>query len=235
MSNRHVATDVGRIPTHFLRAPHAVSPSRPGTPRVSMASLLALALDETDYGAVILDDSQHVLYANHQARSELIAPHALLLQGEELQAQRPMDQRALDEAFHAASHRGIRRLISLGEHAQQVSLSVVPLSPEGDWQAPAVLLMIGRSQLCPNLSVQGFAKLHRLSPVEEQVLQGLCQSISPSDIAQRHGVALSTIRTQISNIRVKTCTDSIRSLVHHISMLPPLIGALRRTNSPPQS
>jgi DNA-binding CsgD family transcriptional regulator len=202
---------------------------QPPTALPPLAGLLALALDEMDYGVVLLDDAFRVIYANYQARTDLAELHPLQLLGEELRVLRPADQRPLEEALLAAARRGIRRLVSLGEGEQQVSVSVVPLSLDGNWNAPALMLALGRRQVCANLTVQGFSRLHRLSPGEEQVLQALCMSVSPSEIARRHGVALSTVRTQITNIRTKTGTDSIRALVHQVSMLPPLIGALRHT------
>ncbi len=212
---------------------HALAQRAPNTDGAThtapLTGLLALALDEMDYGVVLLDDSFRVIYANHQARSDLLDNHPLQLLGEELRVLRPVDQRPLEEALLAAAKRGIRRLIHIGEEAQQVSVSVVPLSLGGGWNAPALMLALGRRQVCANLTVQGFARLHRLSPGEEHVLQALCMSVSPSDIARRNGVALSTVRTQITNIRTKTGTASIRDLVHQISMLPPLIGALRYT------
>ncbi len=77
------------------------------------------------------------------------------------------------------------------------------------------------------MSVQGFARAHRLSPGEEQVLSGLCAGQTPMEVAASHGVAISTVRTQIANIRAKTGTDSIRDLIQQVAVLPPLVGALR--------
>jgi hypothetical protein len=41
------------------------------------------------------------------------------------------------------------------------------------------------------------------------------------------GVAFSTVRTQIGNIRQKTGAPSIRALVQQVAVLPPLMGVLR--------
>ena len=40
-------------------------------------------------------------------------------------------------------------------------------------------------------------------------------------------VAVSTVRTQIGSIRIKTGASSIRELVRQVAVLPPLVGALR--------
>jgi DNA-binding CsgD family transcriptional regulator len=75
--------------------------------------------------------------------------------------------------------------------------------------------------------VHGYAREHRLSPSEEQVLGALCEGCSPNAIAARNGVKIATVRTQIANIRAKTGAESIRDLVQQVAVLPPLVGALR--------
>lgn len=223
-------TDVGAACARHRSEGGALRPRMLGIPPVPLpqASVLALALDEMDYGIVVLDDAFQVLHANHQARKELRLGAPLSLEASVLRVATAVDQRALEEALLAAVRRGIRRLVCLGEAQQRMRVSVVPLPVGGGWRAPAVMLALERSQACAHLTVQGFARLYRLSPGEEQVLQALCLAQNPAEIARQHGVALSTVRTQITNIRTKTGTDSIRDLVHHMSMLPPLIGALRQ-------
>lgn len=194
----------------------------------SLSSLLAQTLDEVDYGVLVLDDGLRIVYANHLARTDLRGSHPLQLHGQELRVRQAVDLHTLEDALRAALRRGIRRLISLGEGAERVSVSVVPLAVDGQ-RAPALMLALGKRQLCANLSVQGFSRIYRLSPGEEHVLAALCSGMRPADVARMNGVALSTVRTQIANIRTKTGADSIRTLVQNVSMLPPLVGALRHS------
>ncbi|MFM2330087.1 MAG: hypothetical protein RLZZ494_2190 [Pseudomonadota bacterium] len=223
-------TDAGALCGRHPSDGGALRPRMLGIPPIPLpqASVLALALDEMDYGVVLLDESFQVLHANHQARVALCPGMVLTLDGTALRVGTAADQRVLEEALLAAVRRGIRRLICLGDGEQRMRVSVVPLPVGGGWRSPAVMLAVERTQACARLTVQGFARLCRLSPGEEQVLQALCLAQDPAEIARQHGVALSTVRTQITNIRTKTGTDSIRDLVHHMSMLPPLIGALRQ-------
>ena len=72
-----------------------------------------------------------------------------------------------------------------------------------------------------------FAREHQLTAAEQQVLQSLCAGLQPQEIAQRHGVAISTVRTQIASVRAKTATESIRDLVAMVAQLPPMQGVLR--------
>ncbi|MBC8056957.1 MAG: helix-turn-helix transcriptional regulator, partial [Rhizobiales bacterium] len=120
-----------------------------------------------------------------------------------------------------------RKLLTLGEGAQRVSVSVVPLSLPDSASEPVTLVMLGKRQVCEVLSVQGFAHSHGLTAAETRVLAALCRGTPPSAIAAEVGVAISTVRTQIGNIRLKTGAESIRALVQQVAVLPPLMGVLR--------
>ena len=202
-----------------------------------MARLMAKVLDEIDYGLILVADGHHVLHANHAARAELTEYHPLQLLGRELRPRLEKDVAPLREALAAAATRGLRRMLALGEGAHRAGVSVVPLlstmdapaaTPRGELDA-ATLLVLGKRQVCGTLSVQGFARAHGLSPSEELVLRALCEGDSPQEIADRHGVKIATVRTQISNVRAKTQADSIRNLVQQVAVLPPLVGALRQS------
>ncbi|HUG22985.1 helix-turn-helix transcriptional regulator [Piscinibacter sp.] len=188
---------------------------------------LAATLDEIDYGMVVLTDDAHALHINHAARAELDAAHPLQLLGRQLRARHPKDVARLHDALSAAQ-RGLRKLMTLGEAMQRVSISVVPLCAMGVDGRGATLLMLGKRRMCEALSVQGYARSHGLTPAEARVLAGLCEGHSPSEIAAELGVAISTIRTQIGSIRQKTDTESIRDLVQQVAVLPPLMGVLGR-------
>jgi len=198
----------------------------PAAPQVA-ASAFAATLDEIDYGLLLLDGSARVAYVNHAARTELDAGHALQLHGRELCARRPGDAAALHDALAAARQRGLRRLITLGgEDTPRSSVAIVPLPTPDD--AGATLLMLGKRTVCEPLSVHGFARCHRLTGAETRVLVELCHGTPPGEIASDLGVAISTVRTQIGNLRLKTGAQSIRALVRQVAVLPPLMGALRR-------
>ena len=91
----------------------------------------------------------------------------------------------------------------------------------------ATLLMLGKRNVCEPLSVHGFARCHGLTAAETRVLVELCEGTPPCEIASGLGVAISTVRTQIGNVRLKTGAASIRALVRQVAVLPPLMGVLR--------
>ncbi len=193
---------------------------------------LTRMLDEIDYGMLLVSAEAQVLYVNHAARHEMDDDHPLQLLGHALRAHRPQDVAPLYDAL-AAAQRGLRRLLTLGEGEHRVSVSVVPL-PCADGEAASdrgagqtTLLVLGKRQMCAQLSVQGFARSMSLTPTETRVLELLCNGVRPTEIATRQGVAVSTVRTQIGSIRGKTGAASIRELVRQVALLPPLVGALR--------
>ena len=82
--------------------------------------------------------------------------------------------------------------------------------------------------------MQGFARIHHMTPGETRVLTALCRGAPPADIAAEHGVAVCTVRSQIGSIRIKTGAPSIRALVRQVAVLPPLLGVLRH-GAPPDA
>jgi hypothetical protein len=155
-------------PARAAEAPHCAE--EPGLP-----GLLAATLDEIDYGLLLVDRRQHVVHANHAARSELDAAHPLQLQQACLLAPHAHDAALLRDALADVFQRGHRKLITLGQPERRVSVSLVPLAP-GCATTPAwALVLIGKPQVCQDLSVEAFARSHKLTPVETVVLKGLCR------------------------------------------------------------
>lgn len=199
--------------------------ARPAPAAAARPGMLWLGpmLDELDYGMLLLDADARLLHANHAARVACASDHPLQLRGDRLQTRRSEHAALLDEALEAA-RRGRRKLLTLGPAGHPVNVAVVPLGADG---TGATLLMMGRRQVCEPLSLQGFAHCHALTSAETRLLQGLWAGEEPRTLAQRHGVSLATVRTQIRGIRAKTGAGSLRELVRQLSVLPPIVGSLR--------
>jgi len=191
-----------------------------------LARFYELMLDEIDYGVLLLGSDAQVLHLNHAARCELDAQHPLQLLGRQLRARDAADMARLQDALQAAL-RGLRRLLLLGQDGHRVAVSVVPLRADGPGGQTATQLSLGKRQMCGGLGVQWFARSHGLTLAETRVLEALSEGLHPNDIAVRYGVGISTIRSQIGSIRLKTRSDSIGALVRQVAVLPPLVGALR--------
>lgn len=217
--------DTGSSTGATMAALQAAARPEPGLNLQISAQWLTRAMDEIDYGVLLLVDASQVLYLNHAARAELDAGHPLQLMGAELRARLPHDVARLHDALAGAT-RGLRKLVTLGAAGHGVGIAVVPLGTLTDGSR-ATLLMLGKRQMCEQLSVQWFARSHALTPAETRVLEVLCEGLSPREIADQFHVGLATIRTQIGNIRAKTGADSIAELVRQVAMLPPMVSMLR--------
>jgi hypothetical protein len=123
---------------------------------------LAAALDELDYGIVLLFDGPNVVHINHAARVELDDQHPLQLFGNELRARLPRDIGPLQQAIAAAASHGLRRLLTLGDDARRSSVSIVPLDA-ADAGPRAVLVVLGKRAVSEPLSIHGFARSYRLT------------------------------------------------------------------------
>ena len=201
-------------------------PRRRASDRVAQACM-ALVLDEIDYGMFLLDEGHKVQHANRAARNQLRCSGSLRMGGGELHATDPKQAVAWNAAIKAAAKQGLRRMVTVGHGDERIAVAIVPLPRAQPADEARVLLLLSRRKICEDLSVHGFARSHDLTSAESQVFQALCRGLEPAQIALDSGVALSTVRTQISSIRLKAQVASIRELVHRVAQLPPLVNALR--------
>lgn len=200
-------------------------------------------LDAVDHGMLLLDGSARVLQMNKAARRDLDAQHPLALVDGHLQARDESDAPALLAALQEAALGGLRRLLHLGHPGHRgpprhqgerasgagdggAAIAVLPLPSAHASPGAAVLVVLGKRSTCEELSVDGFARSHRLSAAETGVVKALCANQTPRQIALAQGVALSTVRSQISEIRRKTGAVSIGALTRQVALLPPLVHAL---------
>ena len=224
------AVNASPSPTEISVAPLRYHGPERRAPASDMGNCMTRMLDEIDYGMLLVSSDAQVIYLNHAARLELDGEHPLQMLGRALRAQRAQDVAPLYDAL-AAAQRGLRKLLTLGSATQRVSISVVPLpvgqGQRGEDEEPATLIVLGKREVCQQLSVQGFARSVRLTPAETRVLELLCAGVRPTQLALKQSVAVSTVRTQIGSIRAKTGAGSISELVRQVAVLPPLVGALR--------
>lgn len=203
-----------------------IGPERRSVISAPMTRWLTRMLDETQHGMLLVTPYSEVRHANKAARDELTRGHSLRVSGGEILAAERDQHGALLQAL-AEGGRSRRRLITLGSGANALPIAVVPLG-EGDPHAEGlVLLLLGRRQGQEALTLDFYARTQGLTRAEARVLQSLCDGLRPKEVARQFDVAVSTVRTQISSIRAKTQTASIRDLVSLVSALPPITSAMR--------
>jgi len=193
------------------------------------AAWLLPVMDEVDHGLVLLDAAGTVLHLNHSARTGLQAGGLLQVMPDgRLAPDHPDDLAAWQRAIDDAQCRGLRTLVCLGGRPALSAVSVVPVDAGFDDGDRCVLLGLPRARIGSRLALQAWSRAHGLSPAEEQVLDALCLGMTPSQIATRHVVALSTVRTQIASIRLKTGAATIDALIRQVATLPPMVETLHR-------
>lgn len=206
---------------------HHLPMSTPRTPATRTARLPAelawRALEEVDFGLVLVEPDGTLHHANHLARHELARERFLrLVQGAVAGIGDERHKRIAAGLRLAGS--GRRQLITLDQGGDSLSVACVPLGLPGDGlEPPLVLMMLGRQAGDQAFAVSFFARAHGLTPAEETVLRALCAGRSVREITRENGVAESTVRTQIRSLRDKAGAPSIRQLVQRIAALPPVV------------
>jgi DNA-binding CsgD family transcriptional regulator len=189
-------------------------------------SWLAGALDEVDYGVLVLSGRDRIRFANRTAAAELASCVALRAVDGRLHAAQARDALALDRALVDAERRGLRHMLIIGHGERRLGLSVVPLAASSAAKPAGTVVMLGKRQICHPLSIAGYSRSHGLTMAEGRVLAELCNGSEPQDVARRLAVSISTVRTQIGSIRSKTGTASIVALLRQLAVLPPILVAL---------
>ncbi len=198
--------------------PDAAPRQRP-TPMLANP-LLRQLLDIFNTGVVLVDDRGQVLHANAAAMALCHAGAALALDNGQLQMCLVQRQR-LDAALRAAA-RGQWSMLVLRQRGVAMAVSVVPMDGDAGCPMLAAALLVGGDGCPSRLALQFFSQNHGLTSAEAGVLAALCDGLTPAQIATAGGVAVCTVRSQISAVRQKTDANSIGQLLRMTSSLPPV-------------
>jgi len=177
-------------------------------------------MDQIDCGLVAADAEGQVLHANRAARRELKSARVLRVAGKHLSCAAG-HQAELALALHQAAVKKCSRLLWLGEGDERLMLVAMPVRRDSGAR-PTALLMLGRRSLCSPLGLEMMSMRHGLTLAERRVLRALVASQSAREIATEHGVALSTVRTQIQAIRQKVGVRNIEALLLRAAQVPPV-------------
>jgi DNA-binding CsgD family transcriptional regulator len=189
------------------------------------APLRAALIDHIGLALIVCDASGQVHFANAAAQAELAEGSMLWLEGEQLACRGDEARAQLTAALQSTGARRRRQLLALTDGRDRVMASVIPLPAHGVG-APLVMLLLGQRGPCSELGLQMLAGLHGLTPAEQRVLAALLHDRSPRDIARAVGVAISTVRSQVSSIRQKLGVRGITGLVLRAAEVPPMPNAL---------
>ena len=196
----------------------------------AQSALLMRVLDEIDYGLLLVTPDGTLRYGNQLGLREVLDSGALHLVQGRVQARSSGDQTALHNAL-ADARRGLRRLVSASHEGAPVNVAVVPVGDADTGGEPLALLVFGKRQASETLTVDFYARTHGLTSAELSVLKSMCAGLKPKEIARHQGVAISTVRSHICSIRIKTQTGSIRDLLSRVAVLPPITPAVKSLGS----
>ena len=128
-----------------------------------------------------------------------------------------------EEGALLAAQRGQWSMLSLRRGGRTQAVAVVPLGSNGSSVGGATAaLLLGSDGRPSRLALQFFSQNSGLTPAEAVVLDALCAGMKPAQIALAGGVAVCTVRSQISAVRAKTGARSVSDLMRTVSGLPPI-------------
>ncbi|WP_156374733.1 hypothetical protein [Pseudorhodoferax sp. Leaf274] len=189
--------------------------SRP-TELDTLHGALRAGLDRLAHGVALLEKAGTVRFANTSARSLWSR-----LGWAPASAGAPLRLPSCwPQALVQVCTKGKRELLRV-RMPDDTTISVV-LSPLALPQAQLAFAVFGRDELCGSVELQMFALRYQLTPAETAVLRQLCRGLNAAAIAQDHGVARTTVLTQIAAIRAKTQSSSVRSLLDALARMPPV-------------
>lgn len=210
--------------THFTTARGLMSGSF--APADDPAEALVRAIvEEFDHGVLLLDEDGQLVAGNSLGLAALRDHWALTLRGRHVATAASGDAlRFL--ALRTRAARGFRGMEVFGQGRDRVTVAVAPMRLPGGPRAATVMVTLSRRAACDRLTLENYARLHRLTAAEHRVLESIIEGIAPAEIAGRHGVSVSTVRTQIGHLLQKSGCSSMRMLLGEVARLPPLRPAL---------
>jgi len=197
---------------------------RPESRSVDM-SIVQSILDCIQIGAMAVGAGMQVSFANRAAMRECSRHGMLRIEDTQvalLALPGEADQARMMRAVEAA-HSGHWSLVRLGSGTSALSIAVFPLLHSERGSGSLALLLFGLSHSQEPLAIQLYAGSCGLTPAETRVLLGLSEGLVPKQIASKHEVLLSTVRTQISSIRDKTGARRLSDLMQALVSLPPIM------------
>ena len=182
-------------------------------------------------GVVFLDDSGRVLHAN---------PAAVRLLGDQmgrvnLGLSGTHAGSSLDAHARAVALTRSPVSLSVLHRGRQLALTLSPL-PRGATGAlgglgriagptgvlsglhhRANVVLTVREALCGTPDIGSQAKAWGLTPAEEALVRALAAGVSPAEHAERRGVKISTVRSQVRMVLEKSGQQSLRTMLSHLS------------------
>lgn len=210
----HAAPD-----TEFFHSSPSQSFSAP-EPEAEWA-LLGLLVDELSNGMLVVNAHGRILHANLAARRELARGVMMKDQCGELHLLSAEAGKAFQQARDHAMC-GHRSLVTLSPDDMNVTMSVIPLRVRPGVPCGHIALLLSRASVCESGVLGCLARRYSLTRTEQRVLVFLCQCLSTPEIAIEMKIAVSTVRSHVRSLCIKTSCSGVRELIQRVAVLPAL-------------
>ena len=187
------------------------------------AGMMKCAVETISPALVLLDAQGKVVFTNAPAQTLLTANERLRITEGRLTAG-GREQAKLDALLKGSRKEETMLGIPHPSGKHNLWLIRVPMSLEGnvppDARRPAIALMIHNSAAIDKIDLEGFARVHDLTPAETRIMNSLLEHASLPPIAQELGVTIDTVRSQLRAIREKTGARRQAELVRMLMSWP---------------
>lgn len=181
------------------------------------------ALEALTVGVVLLSERGDILEMNDEARRLCREPGALTAGRGGLVARDPRDNIRLQELRREGG-----KCVIDAHGTQPLSILVAPLPrrPRAAWvldgpdEATAAVFIQDPTR-SPSLSEELLVDAYGLTPAETELARAMVEGANLSEEAERRGVSLNTVRTQLKRLRAKLGARSQVDLVLRLSRLMP--------------
>jgi DNA-binding NarL/FixJ family response regulator len=195
--------------------------------RPSGHSIGEAALDRLPVGVLVVDGANHILFMNRRGAALCAEEDGLLLgSGRQCRAAATAETAALHAAVAEALRNGTTTALSVARPSMKRPYSVLisPLTETGAQDTPSAALYVSDPDDLPLVPPDQLGRLLDLTPAEARIAHSLALGHSLDEAAAASGVTVSTARTYLKQVFVKTGTARQAELVKLVLGLPAVEG-----------
>ena len=197
------------------------------------------AIEHSATGYVFLDGRGTILRANERAEQVLRANDGLVSRDGRLAARATDDDRALQKAIGCAARTalgggtipGSTLAIRRGPAQPPYVVALMPVSAAGSLfnrHGAAVLALVSDPAWAPELPARRLQRAFGWTVAEAEVAREVASGARLSDVAERRGVGIETVRTQLKRVFRKSGVSSQAELVRLVANASASLQADRR-------
>ena len=191
--------------------------------------MTAATLDAFTFGVVVCDAQGRIMLANAAAEDLARVTRAITLGAPRkgIATPIPSESRRLGALIADAANGGsggVMRLTGADSTALIALVTALPrgFAPGRESTQPLALVTLRSTANALSLSATMLRALFGLSPTQAEIALAIFAGNAPERIARDRNIAISTLRTHLAEIFVRTGAENQRDLVRLLAMLPPV-------------